>query len=143
MSAAYPSSSNSSGASAAATVGATAAGFAQLGMTPFNTSQLMGMAALAAAGGLPPSFNATSSNSANTNLATTNSFGSGLVANLGGGLAGLAANSNSTLNSASQAPSYYQASSNFNMAASLLAQSKSSNVGNNQNYCSLLSLKNV
>lgn len=105
------------------------------GMPSFNTSQLMGMAALAAA-----MFNATSETKPPPNVNALNaslSGGSAIMA-----AAGLQASTSATASrqnanmitpsTITSTTANYQANSSFNKAASLLAQSKSSNVGNNQ-----------
>lgn len=101
------------------------------GMPAFNTSQLMGMAALAAA-----MFNATSETKpgSNSNNNTANLVGQlGAVGGGVGALPGLQASTSATAASrqnTSTTASSYQANSGLNKAASLLAQSKWSNVGN-------------
>ncbi|XP_046811975.1 protein strawberry notch [Lucilia cuprina] len=143
--AAFPSSSKAAASNANKVGLSSTNAYAQMAMTPFNTTQLMGMAALAAASGLAPSFsNATSGSSVtNANIATATSTTTnanansllndsvgvgGIVANLDVGsssqvLSKKPATAASTAKSSQHtAASYYQACANFNMAASVLAQ---------------------
>ncbi|KAI9590456.1 hypothetical protein GQX74_008623 [Glossina fuscipes] len=105
LTAAYPSSSAAAAAAAAANAfGGLAPGAAGSLPPPFNATQLMSMAALAAAGGLPPLGNSPAGGSSSISGGPTPGFTS------------------ASRSSAPSSSSYYQANTSFNMAASLLAQ---------------------